>query len=307
MTLVIIIILAALGGGAWWYFKSYRPAHQTAATPSQQTVQVTAQTPATLGQQDSTGKAITAGGATDKGQVTLTFSMATTANSGSVTPEVEVEPLATAFTGQSTSSGSAVTASGSAINASVSVTGLAEGSYHWQARFESGGSTSNWAPFAAAGTTTADFMIDLTPPTAAKVTSVGGTAIKSGATSASTTNNQPTFVGTADPGSAIAINIAPDGMALSGTADSSGHWTITPTATIPNGAHTLTIAAADSAGNTTSTTLTLNVNTVAVAPTTATVAPTGDNTLPLTLAGLAVLILAGLGLVWTRRHGRTAL
>lgn len=307
MALVIIIILAALGGGAWWYFKSYRPAHQTASTPSQQTVQVTPTTPATLGQQDSTGKAITAGGATNKPQVTLTFSLPTTANGGSVTPEVEVEPLATAFTGQMTTSGSAVTATGSTISASVAVTGLTEGSYHWQARFASGSTNSSWAPFAAAGTTTADFVIDLTPPAAAKVTSVGGSAVKSGASSASTTNNQPTIAGTADPGSAIAINVGPDNIALSGTADSSGNWTVTPTAVIANGAHTLTIAAADAAGNTTSTTLALNINTVAVAPATAAIAPTGDDTVPLTLVGLTLFVLAGLGLVWTRRHGRTAL
>lgn len=302
--IVIIIVLAALGGGAWWYFKYYRNKPQTTTNNAQQSVQVTPQTPTTLAQEDAGGKPLTAAGTSGKGQVTLTFSMPTSASSGSVTPQVEVEPLATAFTNQPTQSGVATTATGSTINSSLVVTGLGAGSYHWQARFTSGSTDGDWAPFAAGGTTTADFMIDLTPPAAAKVSSIGGTSVKSSATSSTTTNNQPVIAGTADPGSAIAINIQPDNLALSGTADASGKWSITPTSTIPNGDHTLAIVAADAAGNTTSSSFTLSINTVAAAPATAQVAPTGDNTRPLTLIGLILVVGAAVGLTLVRRRDR---
>ncbi len=307
IALGIIVLLAALGAGGWWYFKYYRKNSSSSTNNNaQQSVQVVPQAPSGLAEADTGGKALVAGGASGKGQVTLSFAMTTSANSGSVTPDIEVEPLATAFTNQPTQSGSATPASGGTINASLTVTGLKEGAYHWQARFSGGGTSSDWTAFAASGVTTADFAIDLTPPAAAKITTVGSASIKASASSATTINNQPTIAGTADPGSAIAINIQPDNIALSATADSDGKWSVTPTSAIPNGDHTLSIVAADAAGNTTTASFTLSINTVAAAPATAQIAPTGDDTRPLTLVGLALMVGAAAGLILRRRGSAKA-
>jgi pectate lyase len=71
-------------------------------------------------------------------------------------------------------------------------------------------------------------------------------------TPASITNNtKPVLTGTTEPGSTVKIY---DGTTLVGTtiADGSGNWTYTMGTTLPDGAHTLTVTATDSAGNTSS-------------------------------------------------------
>lgn len=87
--------------------------------------------------------------------------------SGSVTPEVEIQPLGTAFTGAATVQGTAVSTSGPAT---VTVQGLADGkAYHWQARVvDAAGDTSAWVTFSQSGT---DFGVDMKSPSKPLVTS----------------------------------------------------------------------------------------------------------------------------------------
>jgi hypothetical protein len=89
------------------------------------------------------------------------------ATSGPVTPEVEVVPVGTVFTGTATAQGAAVSTSGTAV---VPVQGLQNGTaYRWQARVvDSTGSASDWVPASASGT---DFGVDLTSPQKPVITS----------------------------------------------------------------------------------------------------------------------------------------
>ena len=303
IAVIIVLILAAAGGGAYWWFKVRKPANK--ATNNNQTTQQTqlmAVTPSSLSQLNASSQTVSAGGAL-KNPLELDFTLTTNATTGSATPQVEVEPLGTAFTGQSNYSGTAITASGSNLTAKVSVTGLKDGSYHWQARTTVGSVSSSWAPFAATGVTTADFIVDSTPPAVPVVTSVGSQSVKAGVTSITTTANPTTLAGTGEAGDAIAIAIAPDNQATTATVDNTGHWTATLTAALANGAHTVTITSSDQAGNTSTASFTINSNTVAAAPATQQVAPTGDSTRNLTLVGLLLIVVAAAGLVVVTRHG----
>lgn len=115
-----------------------------------------------------TGKTVPEGGWTSSGRVRLRF--AVQAAPGPVTPEVEFEPVSTAFTGQSNYSGSTVSAAG---NASVAVDGLTDGtSYHWQARVVAAdGTASDWVAASGVDTSAPDFGVDQTPPTRPMISS----------------------------------------------------------------------------------------------------------------------------------------
>jgi hypothetical protein len=89
---------------------------------------------------------------------------------GSLTPQVEVIPSGTPFTGKPTSSGAPLSSSGTAT---VHVTGLQNGqTFHWQARvLDAAGNPSGWVSFANAGATSADFGVDQTPPSRPAISS----------------------------------------------------------------------------------------------------------------------------------------
>ncbi len=93
--------------------------------------------------------------------------MQVTVSAGAVTPQVEVEPVGTAFTNTVTAQGTSVSATGSAV---VPVPDLRDGTaYHWQARVaDDAGNTSPWVSFSPSGT---DFGADLTSPAKPIVTS----------------------------------------------------------------------------------------------------------------------------------------
>ncbi|MCK6489356.1 MAG: Ig-like domain-containing protein [Planctomycetes bacterium] len=81
-----------------------------------------------------------------------------------------------------------------------------------------------------------------------------------------TADNTLVFSGIAEPGSAIAIRL--DGgspVAATATADPLGGWTATPTALIADGSHTVTATATDGAGNATTASHALVVDTTAPA------------------------------------------
>ncbi|WP_225409064.1 adventurous gliding motility protein AgmC [Stigmatella hybrida] len=84
------------------------------------------------------------------------------------------------------------------------------------------------------------FTVDSVPPAAPVVTTP--------ANGSTTNDNTPTYSGTAEPGSTVAIIV--DGT-TAGTAivDGSGNWTFTPTTPLSEGPHTVSATASDTAGN----------------------------------------------------------
>lgn len=306
IAIIIVLILAMAGAGAYWWFKIRKPASSSnsQSTQTAQTVELAPVTPASLSQANSSGQPSTAGAAL-KSPLELDFTISTSANSGTATPEVEVEPLGTAFTNKPNYTGPALTASGSSLAAKVPITDLKDGSYHWQARMTVGSSSSDWVAFGQAGSTKADFVIDSTPPKAPVVTTVGSQTVKTGATSLTTTTNPTTISGTSDPGSAISIAITPDNQSGTATADANGNWTVTLQQALANGDHTLSIASADAAGNTSKSSFAISSNTATVAPTTQKVAATGNFTQTLTSIGLFLIAMAAGGLVAVARSGKS--
>jgi L,D-transpeptidase catalytic domain len=90
--------------------------------------------------------------------------------SGAVTPQVEIQPAATVFTGKPNVVGPAMTASGTAT---LMATGLTNGSsYHWQARVADGtGNASPWVTYSQSSVGTADFRIDRDAPSRPTISS----------------------------------------------------------------------------------------------------------------------------------------
>ena len=119
------------------------------------------------------------------------------------------------------------------------------------------------------GSTTASIVVDTTPPAAVTLAASNnnGTTPVPIANNGSTNDSTPALTGSAEAGSRITIT---DGTTVLGsvTAGSNGQWSfVTPT--LADGAHTLSVTAADAVGNISSpTTLTLTVDTTAPAPVT---------------------------------------
>ena len=322
ITIVVLLILAAIGGGVWWWLSTHKP---KPAAPAPAPVTVTPVTPTGLTQTDSANANLTEGGTTKQTKVSFQFSAQTSANSGSLTPEVELEPSATAFTGQPNLTGSAVSASKS-MQFTVTSATLAQGTYHWQARLSAGSQHGQFAVFGGDVTATA-FTVSTVAPTAPTVSTIGGVAV---ANPTVVTSNRPVFAGKADPNAVVTVKVSPDSQTFTATADSSGAWTLTPSADIPNGSHQLTITAANTAGSvSTPTQVALTVNPATAADTTpapaaasttpaasppaavaATPTPapakklaaTGDNTTLVSLASLLAMVMAAAGIVVMRRR-----
>ncbi|SEK93114.1 Myxococcales GC_trans_RRR domain-containing protein/MYXO-CTERM domain-containing protein [Stigmatella aurantiaca] len=84
------------------------------------------------------------------------------------------------------------------------------------------------------------FTVDSVPPAAPVVTTP--------ANGSATNDSTPTYSGTAEPGSTVAIIV--DGTSAgTAVADASGNWTFTPTTPLPDGPHTVRATASDAAGN----------------------------------------------------------
>jgi hypothetical protein len=284
---IIVALLLLAAAAAAYYFLVYKK--PVAIAPA--SIAVTAGTPTSLVQQGT--KAALTAGATVNTPPILGASLVTTANSGSVALEVEVEPLATAFTGVPTVTGQVTTANGSTLKLSASPGKLADGSYHWQARTKVGISTSAWVTNSPVGSTKADFVISTVAPTAPVVS-----------------------------GSTLSITVTPDNITLTPNVAASGSWSVTPSQQLANGAHTLAFTTTDAAGNHSQASYTLTINPVVAAapapatpavttptvpttpatPVTTKLAPTGDPTLPLTLVALAAGLASVAGLVYLRRY-----
>lgn len=115
------------------------------------------------------GSVIQAGKWVGKRHVTFRFTVTTSGEA--VTPQVEVVPLSTPFTGRPTVAGTLVPASTSAsssVSVTVSSPALADGRYRWRARVVSPSGASPWV---AAGSGGMEFGVDTARPTAPTVTS----------------------------------------------------------------------------------------------------------------------------------------
>jgi hypothetical protein len=160
-------------------------------------------TPASLGQfRTDAVTAIAVGATTPETTAVLKGTVSDPDSGQTVKLQLEVRPLATAFSNTATHE-SALLASGSI--ASVSVPSLVPGtSYHWQARaVDSLGAASAWTPFGANAETAADFIVaaasatlSVAPTSAAPGATV--TATWSGIASPSATD----WIGLYSPGSA---------------------------------------------------------------------------------------------------------
>jgi subtilisin family serine protease len=131
--------------------------------------------PSALGQFKMDGTPLAVGGWTNQTSVVLTFTMADASPADTLTPEVEVKPTGTAFTGAGLVAGPPVAASGAPVQGVVSVTGLANGvQYHWRARTrDAAGLTSGWVSFGANAETVRDIGVDTYRPSGSIVVASG--------------------------------------------------------------------------------------------------------------------------------------
>lgn len=317
--LIAILLLVGVGVGGWWFFTQ----RQASSNPTPvATVEVQPATPSDLSQQNSSGTTVDIGKATSATNLNLQFSVQTSANQGALTPEVELEPLGTAFTGTPNATGTAVNADGHDMSFKVTSSTLVEGKYHWQARVSKDGQSSGWKIYGDDPATVA-FIVDATAPAVPTVTAVSGKKVTNPLV---LDTNRPEFSGTGEPNAKIAITIAPENTSLTAVADTTGAWKVAATADVANGQHDITLIATDDAGNASQAAkLALSLNPATVADTTpraaaapitpaATPAPsaaatvpaklaaTGDSVALPTLISLGVLMLAIGGLLLTRRR-----
>ncbi|TAK88845.1 LPXTG cell wall anchor domain-containing protein [Patescibacteria group bacterium] len=320
---LIVLLLVAVGAAIGWWFLNQPKKEQ----PKAPTKEVEAVNPTSLKQLTASGEAVAAGGTVQQKSVKLSFTIETDANSGSVTPEVEVRPIGTPFTGEATHTGSAVSANGSNLNPSVTVDNLDDGQYQWQARAKVGDQASEWVQFGGATSTTPAFIVQAAAAKATAVQSVSGVAV---ANPTNVTTANPVFSGTSEPNSTVTVTV--DGKSFKATSNSSGNWTVTADQSIANGQHQVTVVATDGSGATVGQTqLTLVVAVAAATPepvasssapaatstapaattnsgsaaSSSSLAATGDNAVILSLAGAAAMAVSLAGLVWARRRYAT--
>jgi large repetitive protein len=313
--LIAVLVVGGIAGGAWWWL-SHRQSTPVATKPKPAaTTAVAPGIPTDLNQIDSSGATLSQGVTTKKTDITFQFSDTTSETSGSFTPEVELEPTGTSFTGRPTITGKPVAANGS-MQFNVDSSTLKDAAYHWQARVSSGGQSSAWVVFSGDSTATA-FTVDTVAPGAPTVSTINGAAVANPTT---VSTNRPAIVGKTDPNATVSVSVSPDSQSFTTTADASGNWTLSPNADIPNGEHELDVTSTDEAGNVSAaTTVALTINPATVAQTTpvsgasgkaapasgvsaTSLAQTGDNTDLVSSISLGIMVLAAAGIAWVRRR-----
>jgi len=125
--------------------------------------------PSSLAQYKTDGSTTIAAGAfTNQSSVVFKFNLSSANSSDSLTPQVEIQPIGTAFTNTSSHTGSALAYTGSTVTGSVTVTGLESGtSYHWQARTSNSAGQSSWVALGG----NPDFKVDSSSPTSGSLSS----------------------------------------------------------------------------------------------------------------------------------------
>ena len=113
---------------------------------------------------------ISSGGWTNETSVVLKFDMSSTNSPDSLTPYVEVQPNASSFTDSMTHSGTEVEYSNSPVPGSVTVSGLTDGVYHWQASAHNIVGTGPWTTKGG----DPDFGVDTTAPTGGSIAYTDG-------------------------------------------------------------------------------------------------------------------------------------
>jgi hypothetical protein len=124
--------------------------------------------PTTLAQFKADGvTALPLGAWTNQTSIVLKLTMVDASPADTLTPEVEIKPLGTAFTGLGLWAGLAVASAGVPVKGVVTVTGLTNGvQYHWRARTrDAAGQTSAWVSFGGNAETARDVGVDATAPT----------------------------------------------------------------------------------------------------------------------------------------------
>ena len=96
--------------------------------------------------------------------------MSSTNSPDSLTPYVEVQPNASSFTDSMTHSGTEVQYSNSPVPGSVTVSGLTDGVYHWQASAHNIVGTGPWTTKGG----DPDFGVDTTAPTGGSIAYTDG-------------------------------------------------------------------------------------------------------------------------------------
>ena len=131
--------------------------------------------PSALGQFKTDGTALAVGAWTNQTSIVLKFTMVDATPADTLTPEVEIKPVGTAFTGAGLRAGTAVASTGAPVQGVVSVTGLTNGSqYHWRARTrDAAGQTSGWVSFAGNAETVRDVGVDTDAPSGSIVVASG--------------------------------------------------------------------------------------------------------------------------------------
>lgn len=320
---VAVLVLALIGGGAYWF------AGRSAVKPVEETTQPAASSPYEISdlQQMVEEDEIAAGDATNSKQITLQFNLPGWHESVELTPEVEVRAVGEPFLGEATVTGEMVTADPAGQTVKVPVEVTADGGYHWQARVSSEDEEGEWVIFASdTEANEADFVVDSTAPAAPTVSSVGSAEYASGV---AVTATKPGFVGKAEPGNEITIELQPSGTKLTTTADAQGNWSVQTRTELEEVAYTATVTATDAAGNTANQPLAFTVGsgtTGSAAPDLSTASPdtstdtdaeateedskgsefadTGDSTQLVTLLSLLMLAVALGGLSLARNAAK---
>ena len=132
--------------------------------------------PAALGQfkTDAT-TALAVGAWTNQTSIVLKFTMLDASPADTLTPEVEIKPLGTAFTGAGLRTGAAVASTGGPVQGVVTVTALTNGyQYHWRARTrDAAGQTSGWVSFGGNAESARDVGVDTYAPSGSIVVNSG--------------------------------------------------------------------------------------------------------------------------------------
>ncbi|GHD79421.1 DUF4347 domain-containing protein [Vogesella fluminis] len=144
-------------------------------------------------------------------------------------------------------------------SSSWSTTTTLSGSNTFQARVtNSGGSSTAYSKA---------YVLDSSAPAISAPDMTSGTDSGSSSSDNLTSDNTPTFTGTAEAGASVTLYDSDGSTSLGNvTADGSGNWSITAS-TLSEGSHTLTAKATDSAGNTSNASASLAVSIDNTAPT----------------------------------------